>query len=109
MCCFVGLLVFWFLGFLLSRFLVSWFQRPFDFWFPGFNYFRLLGLLVPKFLGCLLSKFQGFNGPILLKNHLCFQEDIDPISKTFKILLDGSAGFPGARRFHSVLNEFPGS
>ena len=89
-------LVYWFLGVFVSRFLGSW----------------LLGF---KFLGFLVSWFLGFNSPgLLVSTSLgfevakiyqtfisCFQEDIDLVSKIFKILLDGSSGFVGAHLFHT--------
>ena len=56
---------------MLRRFLVSWFL--------GF--------------GFKVSKFQGFENPLMLL------KDIDLISKIFMILLHGSMGFVGAHLF----------
>ena len=70
----LGFLVSKFLCFRVSSFLVSWCQ------------------MVSKFLGFKVSKIYQ----MLIS---CFQEKIGPISKIFKILLDGSTGFVGARLF----------
>ena len=66
----------WFLGFLVSKFLV------------------FVGFLVSKFLGFKISKLQRFTKcPFTL----FFFEDIDPISKIFKMVLDVSSGIVGVR------------
>ena len=69
-----------FLDFLVSWFSVSWF----------------LGFVVSWFLGSLVSKFQGFT-----KFPFRVFDEIDLISKLFKILLQGSSGFPGALLFEN--------
>ena len=69
----LGFLVSWFHSFLVSWFLglkVSWCQRFLVSWFRSFK--------VPKIYQIAIS---------------CSLEDIDPISKSFKILLDGSSVF----------------
>ena len=70
-----------------------------------------VGMLRGKgFLGFLVSKFLGFKVVWLLGYDVskiyqirisCLLEDIEPISKIFKILLDGSAGLFGARLFQN--------
>ena len=79
-------------------------------WFLGFSVSQCLGSLVAWFLGFGVSKFLSF---IDSKNCNVFKRDwfhiakivfhifidIDLISKIFKILLDGSSGFVGARLF----------
>ena len=63
-------------------FLVSWF----------------LGFFVSWLLGFFVSKFRGFKASKIYQIAIsCFLEYIDPISKTFKNLLDGSSGFVGPR------------
>ena len=69
-----------------------------------------------RFLGFLVSSFQSFKVSKTLK-HLTFLEDIepilpnfpfmffndiDPIFKMFKEILDGSSGFPGPRLFQKT-------
>ena len=66
------------------------------YWFVGFLVSWFLGFKVYWFLGFKTSKFQGFNDPILPNVPFMFLIDIDLISK-FKILLDGSSRFIGAR------------
>ena len=63
-------------------------------WFLGFSVFGFLmfGLLISWFLGFKASKSYQF----VISS---FQEDINPLSKILKILLDGSAGLFGARLF----------
>ena len=69
--------------------------------------------LVSWFLVLKVSKFQGFKiplmllkniGSILLISHYMFLIDIDPISKVFKILLDGSSEFVGASSFQHFFD-----
>ena len=69
----------------------SWFQGLLASWFQR--------LLASWFQNLLVSKFQSFNDTILPKFHCMFLMDIDPISKSSKISLDGSSGFIGARLF----------
>ena len=94
--------------FVLSRFivcLVSWFLVLF-FWFVGFLVSKIIGVLVSKFLGFLVSKnlrllaskFLGFKDSMIYITNLI---DIGLISKIFKMLFDGSAGFFGARLFQN--------
>ena len=76
-------MVSWFLGFV-----VSWFLGLFSFWF--------LGCLIYWFLGFLVSKFLGFKVSKIYKMSIsCFLEDIAPISKISKNLVDGSPGIVG--------------
>ena len=84
--CFLGFSVSLSLGFEVSRFLM------------------FVGFLVSWFLGfCFVFKIVGFIGFEVSKSYqfsfLCSLEDIDPISKIFKNLFDGSAGFFGACLF----------
>ena len=68
-----------------------------DFWFLGAKVSKLLGFKVSWFLGFFVSKFLGFEVPKIYQISIsCSLQDIDPIPNTFKILLDGSAGFFGA-------------
>ena len=76
-------MVSWFLGFLVSRFL-------------------FIGFKVLKFQSFKDSKTQGFNDPTLPKLHSMFLEDIDPISKIFKNVLDGLLGLFDPRLFQNV-------
>ena len=73
-------------------FLVSWSQEFLVFkasWFQSF----------------LFSWFRSFKD---LSSIPCFLEDLDPTSKIFKNLLNGPAGFVGARLFFNFQNiEFP--
>ena len=58
------------------------------------------------FVWFFVSWFLGFKD--LTNFPVVFQEEIDPISKIFKILLHGSSGFVGARLFqHRQSFEFP--
>ena len=77
----VGLwfLVFWFLGFLVW---VRWFVLV---WFLDFLVSRFQSFLVSKFLGVLVSKLRRSNDSILPNSMSCCLEDIDRISKIFKI------------------------
>ena len=70
---------------------VSWFLHfrlvVFGSWFYGFMVLWLYvfdGFLVPKMYEMFIS---------------CFQEDMDRISKSFKILFNGCSSFVGARLF----------
>ena len=61
-----------------------------------------LGFLVSWFRSFLVSKFLGFKASKIYKIICsCFLEDTDPISKIFKILLNGSSGLVGARLFQN--------
>ena len=73
----------WFLDFDFPVFCV-WFYS-----FHGFMVFMFHGFMVSWFLG-----FEKYQIPIS-----CFQEDIDPRCKIFKIWFHGSSSFPGARLF----------
>ena len=79
-CWFLGVLVCWFLGFLVS-------------WFLSFKVSWFLVSKVSKIYQIWIS---------------CFLEDIDPIAKTFKDLLDGSSGF-SVPSFSHILKwvDFP--
>ena len=80
----LGFLVSWFLGF-LCLFVVSWFLGFKDSWRLGFK--------VPKIYQMSIS---------------CLLEDIDPISKIVKIVLDGSPGCFRRPSFRtSPTNLFP--
>ena len=58
----------------------------------------VLGFLVSKFPGFLVSEIIGFKVSKLYQNSIsCSLEDIDPVSKIFKNVLNGSSGFFGAR------------
>ena len=78
----------WFYAFLvlwLYGFMVLWFYSCMFLWFYGFMVVWLYGVMVSGFhflTKCSIS---------------CFQEDIDPISKIFKILFNGSPSCFGAR------------
>ena len=105
---------------MVSWFFVSWFQGLLVSWFLGFRFlgFLLFGLLVSWLLvpwfGCfLVSKCQkAFNCFLKIlvpyyQTHIsCFWEDIDLISKNFKIVLDGSSGFFGARLFGNCTKSW---
>ena len=95
---FLGFLVSRIIGFLVSRilgFLVSWFQRFLFSWFHSFLVSWLLGFEVSWFLGFKVSNICHF-----FPFHV-FLIDIDLISKIFKISLDVSSGFFGARIFEN--------
>ena len=63
--------------------MVLWIHGFMVLWFYGFMFLWLSGFMVVWFLG--FKKYQiSFS---------CFQEDLDPISKIFKILLRGSSPF----------------
>ena len=87
---FLGSLVSWFLVFLVSGilgFFVSWFQSFLVSWFHSFKV-------------SMIPHYQKFIS--------CFMEDTDTISKTFKILSDGSSIFFGAHLFQHFENfELP--
>ena len=77
-----GFLVSWLFGSLVFGFLVSWFEKT---------------LMFSKDICDMLP---NFNFMILI--------DIDPISKIFKIVLDGSSGLLGARLFQKCqFGGFP--
>ena len=68
-----------FLGFLVSQFL-------------GFKVSRFQSFLVSKLRGFKVAWFLGFDVlmfPYYQNSISCFLEDIDPVSKIFKNLLDG--------------------
>ena len=105
---FLGFLVAWFLGFLVSKFIGFLASK-----FLGFKVSRLRSFLVSKFLGFKVSwllgfkvsKFQSFKVSMIpyYQNLIsCFLKEIDPISKLFKNLLDGSSGFVGACLFYKI-------
>ena len=77
-----------FLGFSVYRFLVSWFLV-----FFGFEVCCVCGFGV-----------IGFKVSRIYKNTFHVFRNIEPISKIFKILLDGLAGFVGARFFSEIAN-----
>ena len=80
---------------------VSWFL---GFWFLGFGF---LGFVVSEFLGFKDSWFLGSKvSKICQMSISCFLEEIDPISKISKIILDRSSGMFVARLFeqHEKLN-----
>ena len=81
---FVLSLVSWLLGFL-----VSWFR---SFEFQSFNI--SLKLCWKVLIPCYHNSIS------------CFLEDIDPIFKIFKNLLDGSSGLFGPRLFHCPFQSF---
>ena len=102
---------FWFLGFFVSKFLGSKVYWLLDFkvsgflgfrvsWFRGFKASWFQSFLV---LGFNISKFERLNDPRLPSFHFMFLIDIDPISKIFKKLSDGSTGLFGARLFQNFL------
>ena len=68
----------------------------------GFPYLKIKGLRFYMFGFLGSKKLFMFSKEICyrLQIHIsCFLIDDDPISKTFEILLDGYASFPGARLF----------
>ena len=113
--CFVfyGFIILWFCDFMVAWFMilhliVLWF---YVLCFYGFMVVWLYGFMVLQCYGLWIygAVFYGFLA--LTKKHLsisCFQEDIDTISKFFKILLDGSSSLFGARLFRNRQKlEFP--
>ena len=74
-------------------------------WFYGLTAVWLYGFMVLWFDGCIvLCVLLWLCGFMVSKNTnfiSCFQEYIDPISKIFKTLLDGSSGLFGARVFQN--------
>ena len=80
-----------------------WTHQVINFSFCGpqaFQFFQTL--IVSIFVDPKLPKFHFmFSGRycILPKFHSCFLVDIDPISKIFKMCLDGSSSFVSARLF----------
>ena len=76
--------------------------------FQSFLAVRFQSFLVSGFQSLLVSKALGFKiiGFKVSKIHQmsisCFLEDIDPISKVSKNLLDGSSGFLGIPLFENV-------
>ena len=88
----MGLLVSWFLGFLVSWCLGLLFSFGFKVsWFQMFQSFQVS--MIRKNRWC----FDEISAPYYQISISPFKEDIDPISKIFENLLDGSAGFVGAR------------
>ena len=81
--------------------------------FPYLKIKKFLGFLVSRILGFLVSEFLVFKdspNPLMFVKDICsvlpnvhfmFLEDIDKIFKIFKMLLDGSSGFVGARLFQN--------
>ena len=55
---------------------------------------NIYGFMVLWFYGFMVSKVHQISIS-------CFQEDLDPISKIFNILFNGSSGFVGVRLFES--------
>ena len=112
------LLVAWFRRFWFLCNLFSWCLGFFVFvvsWLLGFLVSMILGVVVPKFFSFLVSKCLGFRNSRLLGLEAskiqkitqsawktlvpyyqttisCYLVDIDPISKIFKHLLNGSGG-----------------
>ena len=89
-------------------FLVSWFLRFSNYWVLGFLlnlwvFFSFLGFLMSKFLGFKVSWLRGFIKVAMIPYYQdyisCFLGDLDPIFEVFKVLLDGSSRFVGARFF----------
>ena len=79
-------MVLWFYGFM-----ALWLYSLMACWFYGF---MVLDLMVVWFYGFLVARI--YQVPIS-----CFLMDLEPISKVFKISLDGSSGFVGARLFQN--------
>ena len=74
---------------------VDWFR---GFWFLGFLVAAFLGFKDSWFLGFKDYQFLGFKASKIYEMPIpCFLEDIDPISKIFKILLDAWSACAGAR------------
>ena len=99
--------VHWLLVFLVSGCLVQWLLVP---WFLGFLVSKIMSFLFSKFLGSLVSKILGFlvwnyQGckdwmiPYYQMPMSFFVIDVDFTSKNFKIWLDGFSGFVGVRLF----------
>ena len=71
-------------GFMVLGFLVLWF---YDVWFYGCSLCNYV-FMVLWFYSFVVSWFQKYQICIS-----CFQVDIDPMSKIFKMMLDGSSTF----------------
>ena len=84
----------WFDGFMVSCFMVLWF---YGLWFYGFVVVLFHDFMDLWFCGFLVSNIYQISIS-------CFQEDIDPISKIFKNLLDGSSGLFSPRLFQICSN-----
>ena len=83
--------------------MVSWLLGFWVSWFLGFKVSRFLGVWFPGFL---VSKFQSFKVPKIYQMSIsCFLEDIDPVSKVPKNLLNGSSGMFGARLFQQNITS----
>ena len=69
----------------------------------GFSYLKIKNVLVSRLLvvGFWLLVFWFYGFKIYQMSVSCFQEEIDPISNIFNILLDGSSGLLGARLFEN--------
>ena len=63
----------------------------------GFVFLWLLDFKDSTILECFWMTFGPYHQVCIS----CFLRDIDPISKIFNILLNGSSSFPGARFFHT--------
>ena len=84
------------LGFLVSCFLVCWFL--------GFKVSKFLGFAACWFLGFQVSKFLRFKSLILYYQIVIagFLEDINPICRVSKEVLDGSSGFVAPSPFLEI-------
>ena len=109
----VLLMVLWFLVLWFYGFMVLWFYGCVVLWFQGFMVLWFYAFMVLWFCSFMFLWFYefvvlwllGFESlPISIS---CFQEIIDPISKIFKILVNGSPGFFGARLSKLAKHAFP--
>ena len=92
---------YWLLDFLVSKivgFLVPWFLGflVLASWFLGFLVSCFIGF---DFLGLVVSNFLGFKVKDLPHSHFTFSGKCWPGSRIFVIVLDGSSGLFGARLF----------
>ena len=84
---FYGFMVLWSHGFMVLWFMVLWFYGVVVLWLYGFVELLFSGCMVLWFCWFLVLWSQ------FTKHLLCFQEDVDPISKILKMLLDGPSWF----------------
>ena len=100
-----GFLVSWFsvFGFMVSwlyGFLVLWFCGFIVLWFYSCMVLWLYGYMALWFCGLTARCFYGFIVFLVSTTYQIviarFQEDVDPISKIFKISFHGSSRFVGA-------------
>ena len=89
---FYGFTVLWFCGLWFYGLMVLWFHGVIVLWLYGCMISWFYSFIVLWLYGFLVSKMCQVSIP-------CFQEDIGPVSKFFKILLEGSSSFSGARLF----------